>query len=236
MEGESRTHKSSLHRITIMNMKGGCGKSTIAINLSAYYATHGYVTALTDHDPQASSINWLRRRDENRPIIHGIDASKRQILTIRSDQLLSPAGTQISIIDTPAGIGLDDISLRKLLKNTDTLLIPVLPSPIDIHAAAHFIETLLIHGRVKVKGINIGIVANRVRPNTISYQLLQKFLNRLNIPFVASFNEAQNYVFANEKGLGIHELNKSRNVKDLEQWQILINWLDLKAAEIGNIQ
>ena len=216
-----------------MNMKGGCGKSTIAINLSAYYASHGYVTTLTDHDPQASSMNWLKRRDENRPVIHGIDASNREILTIRSNQLMPPAGTQISIIDTPAGIGLDDISLRKLLAKTDTLLIPVLPSPIDIHAAAHFIETLLIHGQVKVKGINIGIVANRVKPNTVSYRLLQKFLARLNIPFVASFKEAQNYVFANEKGLGIHELTKSRNVKDLEQWEFLINWLDSKAPQIG---
>ncbi len=219
-----------------MNMKGGCGKSTIAINLAAYYAAHGYITALTDHDPQASSINWLKRRDKSRPNIHGIDASNREILTSRSNQLLAPVGTQISIIDTPAGVGLDDISLRKLLEKTDTLLIPVLPSPIDIHAAAHFIETLLIHGQVKVKGINIGIIANRVRPNSVSYRLLQKFLSRLNIPFVASFKDAQNYVFANEKGLGIHELTKSRNVKDLEQWEFLTNWLDYKAAEIGYLQ
>ena len=44
-------------------------------------------------------------------------------------------------------------------------------------------------------------------------------------PF-SRLNEAQNYVFANAKGLGIHELNKSRNVKDLEQWEFLINWLN----------
>mgnify|MGYP000716472452 CR=1 FL=1 len=68
----------------------------------------------------------------------------------------------------------------------------------------------------------------------MSYQLLRKFLDRLNIPFIAKFNDAQNYVFANEKGLGIHELPRSRNVKDLEQWDYLINWLNQKGFEKYN--
>ena len=65
-------------------------------------------------------------------------------------------------------------------------MLPVLPSPIDIHACAHFIETLLIQGGAKENGLNfgdIGIVANRVKSNAISYRKLRKFLDRLGIPF-----------------------------------------------------
>ncbi|MEH6457505.1 MAG: ParA family protein [Cocleimonas sp.] len=226
-----------MHRITIMNSKGGCGKTTIATNLAAYYASNGNSTCLIDHDPQGSSMNWLNRRSENSPVIHGINAKHKDITSVNCQELQPPVGTQVTIIDSPAGIGLDIVTLRKLLENTDTLLLPVLPSPIDIHACAHFIETLLIQGGAKEIGVklgDIGIVANRVKSNTVSYQSLHKFLDRLGIPFVASLNDAQNYVFANENGLGIHELSKSRNVKDYGQWVKILSWLDRKAMEKRN--
>lgn len=224
-----------MHRITIMNSKGGCGKTTLATNLAAYYAKNGNHTCLVDHDPQGSSMNWLNRRSENSPLIHGIVAGNRDTSSVSFEHPQPPEDTQIAIFDSPAGVGLDKTTLRKLLENTDTLLLPVLPSPIDIHASAHFIETLLIQGGAKEKGLklgDIGIVANRVKSNAVAYQALRKFLDRLGIPFVATLNDAQNYVFANENGLGIHELNKSRGVKDHGQWDDLVNWLDKKALNI----
>ncbi len=223
-----------MHRITVMNSKGGCGKTTIATNLAAYYAKQGNATCLTDHDPQGSSLHWLNRRNEASPIIHGINAHHKTITSLDCEKLQPPVDTQISIVDSPAGVGLDTSTLKSLLKNTDTLLLPVLPSPIDIHACAHFIETLLIQGGAKEIGLkfsDIGVVANRVKSNTVSYRKLQKFLDRLGIPFVASLDDAQNYVFANENGLGIHELNKSRNVRDHEQWSVLLDWIDSKNTE-----
>jgi len=228
-----------MHRITVMNSKGGCGKTTIATNLAAYYAKQGNVTCLIDHDPQGSSLNWLNRRNEDSPTIHGINASNQDISSLDSEFLQPPVGTQVVITDSPAGVGLDTPRLRKLLENTDTLLLPVLPSPIDIHACAHFIETLLIQGGAKEIGLkfsDIGIVANRVKSNTLSYRSLRKFLDRLGIPFVASLDDAQNYLFANENGLGIHELYKSRNVKDYEQWSDLLNWIDHRTKEKLNLR
>ncbi len=133
-----------MHKITLMNSKGSCGKTTIATNLAAYYATKGYSTCLFDFDPQGSSAHWLSRRSENRPPIYGFVASNKKMSPVNSDQQQAPSDSQIAIIDTPAGIALDDATLKALVKNTDTLLMPVLPSPIDIHACAHFIEKLLI--------------------------------------------------------------------------------------------
>lgn len=225
-----------MHRITIMNSKGGCGKTTIATNLAAYYAQKGTHICLIDHDPQGSSMNWLKRRNGSNPPIHGIFANNsidKRITSMDFEYPQPPADTQVAIIDSPAGVGFDKINLRKLLEETDTLLLPVLPSPIDIHACAHFIETLLIQGGAKEVGLklgDIGIVANRAKSNTVSYRSLQKFLDRLGIPFVATLNDAQNYVFANQNGLGVHELSKSRNVNDQDQWGELLSWLDKKAS------
>ena len=48
-----------MHIITVINAKGGCGKSTIAMNLSAGLAQLGYRTLLIDMDPQAQVTQWL---------------------------------------------------------------------------------------------------------------------------------------------------------------------------------
>ena len=214
-----------MKRITLLNMKGGCGKTTMATNLAAFYADKGFITSLTDYDPQGSSINWLSRRSATLPKIYSLNGSCLAGSKItRSWQLQPPPDTQISIIDTPAGV--ENLDLNLLVNRSDIILIPVMPSQIDIHAAAHFIEALLIKGRAKQKGKKIGIIANRIQVNTASYSALERFLSHLDIPLVARFRGVQNYVFASEAGMGIHELPKNRTRKDLEQWSLLTTWIE----------
>jgi len=71
------TRQDNLDKVVILNTKGGCGKSTLATNLAAYYAKRGLVPSIMDHDPQGSSMAWLDRRSPDLPKIHGIAASKR---------------------------------------------------------------------------------------------------------------------------------------------------------------
>ena len=54
-------------RIVVLNPKGGSGKTTIAINLAAHYATRGLTPLLMDFDPQGSSMRWIRKRPPNLP-------------------------------------------------------------------------------------------------------------------------------------------------------------------------
>jgi len=208
-------------------MKGGCGKSTISTNLSAYYALKGYRTIIADYDQQGSSLDWLTRRDEDLPHIQGINASKVNLSITRSWQMKTQDNPQILIKDMPSGSNL--INLQSVLRKTDTLIIPVLPSTIDIHATTRFIEQLLIKGKIRSRNIKVGILANRVKKNSLAFRLLQRFLSRLEIPFVAQLNESQNYHFANQNGLGIHELSKSRKVTDKDQWDLLIQWIESNA-------
>jgi len=49
--------------ITLINAKGGCGKSTLAMNLAAALAGRGYQTLLIDMDPQAKLTQWLNAGD-----------------------------------------------------------------------------------------------------------------------------------------------------------------------------
>ena len=142
----------------------------------------------------------------------------------RSWQLRVPPETDVALFDTPAGI--DIYELASMLQERDTVIIPVLPSPIDIHAAAHFIGDLLTTGKARKRMIRLGVVANRVRKNTHSYHKLEKFLFSLSIPFITSIRDTQMYASAIEQGVGIAELQNSRNKQDKEQWSPLFRWLE----------
>jgi chromosome partitioning protein len=113
-----------------------------------------------------------------------------------------------------------------LVGNADKILVPVLPSDIDIHACARCITSLLLVAKVKRAENRLAIIANRVRRNTRMYQSLTRFLGTLDIPIVATLRDSQNYVRAAELGLGLHEMKHYQVSEDLQAWTPLLAWLD----------
>jgi len=216
---------SPVRQFLVINAKGGCGKTTIATNLASYYARQGRGTVLIDHDPQGSSMQWLSLRSSEVKPIHGVSAHRPVVSGVtRSFLLRIPDGAERVVLDAPAGV--QGHQLIELMREIDAILIPVLPSPIDIHAASRFIQDLLLVAKVRARNIRVGVVANRVRENTKVYQSLEKFLNSLNIPFVARLRDTQNYVRAAELGVGVHDLKRSGASQDQRQWEALIRWLE----------
>jgi chromosome partitioning protein len=212
-------------RISVMNTKGGCGKTTVATNLASYCAGEGYATALFDYDRQASSTRWLKQRKAGRPPIHGVAAFEPPPEGVtRSWQMRVPENTRYTITDTPAGYALFDVEDR--VAEADVILIPVLPSVIDIHSTADFIRDLLLVGKARAHNTRLAIVTNRTRIHTKAVEKLERFLQKLDIPVVARIRDTQHYVTAAERGLGIHELGERDARKDIESWSALLSWLD----------
>lgn len=200
----------------IINPKGGSGKSTLACNLASYYAHWDGHVALADMDPQKSSLSWLRSRPQESPSIMGVSASdKSMIVTPKTDYL---------IIDTPAAITKEEIP--NIISYADTLLIPVLPSAIDIQAAGLFIYQLLLKHRVSSINMNIAVIANRVRHNTVAYKSLTHFIGSLRIPFITSLRDSSNYLKSSEKGLGIFDMKTKSARRDMQDWSALTQWLE----------
>lgn len=211
-----------MRTIMLMNAKGGCGKTTLATNLACWFADQDGRVALADFDPQQSSMDWLEARAdyEGIPTIQGIDATREPVKPAR--------GTEYLIIDVPAGVHGKEIN--SMLRKVESLIIPVLPSQIDIRAVKRYLTELLDSGRVSRKQTRIAIVANRVRENTVAFHQLEEFLQQLDIPFLTSLRETQNYLRCAETGLSIFELAPSLVEKDLPQWDPVIEWLDSKKS------
>jgi chromosome partitioning protein len=213
-----------MQRIVVLNPKGGSGKTTLAINLAAYFAGRGDNTLLIDRDPQGSATRWLRKRKAPQPVITGIATFEHDARTTRSWQMRVPDGTQKIVVDSPAAV--EARLLPELTRDANKVIVPVLPSDIDIHAASRCIADLLLVAKIKRVENRIGVIANRVRKNTLMFQSLMRFLEKLEIPVIATIRDSQNYVRAAEQGVGIHEMKSYLVKEDMTQWETLLAWLE----------
>jgi len=211
-----------MRSIMILNSKGGSGKSTIATSIASYYATQGKKVLLVDFDPQASSLDWLAARPSGRSSITGIDGA--------SGHFRVPRSADYVVYDTPAAV--HGAELSAFLRRAQSIIIPVLPSPIDMRAATPFVQKVLDNGRVARKEARVALIANRCRENYNIYHQLDTYLRKVRkAPFISALRETQNYVRAADRGLGIFELPPYSVRKDLDQWDPIIRWLNSKRSQ-----
>jgi chromosome partitioning protein len=217
-----------MKRIVVLNPKGGSGKTTLAINLASYYATCQQKPVLMDFDPQGSTVRWVKKRQQAQAPIHVIAAFENDARTTRAFQMRVPPATTHVIVDTPAA--LSSPRMPDITRDADKIIVPVLPSDIDIHACSRCIRDLLLVAKIRREDDRIGVVANRIRRNTLTYQSLIRFLQTLGIPIITTIRDSQNYVRAAELGIGVHEMKSYIAREDVEQWVPLIDWLSKPAA------
>ena len=211
-----------MRHIMVLNSKGGSGKSTIATSLAAYYAGRAENVAHGDYDRQGRGRNSIARRPDNRPKVTGVAGFEDGFKSV-------PRNADLAIIDAPAGCY--GKQLTELVRHAETVVVPVLPSTIDILATSKFIDALLEVGKVERKEVKLAVVGNRVRDNTLISQDLDEYLGTLKMPYVTNLREAQNYVRAYTRGLGIHELPEYLAWPDWEQWKPLVSWLNSKRSQ-----
>jgi len=205
-----------MRHIMVLNAKGGCGKSTLATNIASYFANEGASVALADYDPQRSGLDWLARRPDNRPSIAAVAGFEDGLRH-------APRNADILVIDAPARS--HGTELTDLVKHAETIVVPVLPSTIDMQATTNFLDELKSVSKIERKQAKIGMVANRVRDNTLIFEELDEYLTKARVPYIATLREAQNYVRAYTRGLGIFELPEYLAWPDWDDWAPLTAWL-----------
>jgi chromosome partitioning protein len=129
--------------------------------------------------------------------------------------------------------------LQDLLARTQSILIPVAPSSIDVHATANFIKELLLVGHVRFRNIRVAVVANRVRSGKPVYAPLERFVSSLGIAFLGRVSDSDVYVEAAETGLGIFDLPADTCCAELREFQPIVRWVQgeepTAEAEVSNV-
>jgi chromosome partitioning protein len=121
--------------ISIVNQKGGAGKTTISINLAAALCYKKNKVLLIDADPQATASDWAAVRNAQAPFLV-IQMAKpvlhRDISSLRKDY-------DFVIIDGPPRSY--DVT-RSAILAADKVLIPVQPSGADLWATREIVTLL----------------------------------------------------------------------------------------------
>lgn len=204
-----------MRAVLVANPKGGAGKTTLATNLSGYFANQGKRTTLCDLDRQQSALRWMAFRDPALPAVTGYFAGNQISLNL-------PREADWVVVDAPAG--LQGYKLSDYLRAVDKVVVPLVPSVFDMAATEDFLNS--IRGEIRGQRKKVGIVAMRVDPRTKAASMLEEFLTHFDIPIVTYLRSTQNYVNVAAAGATLFDPPRAKHRRDLEQWVALTAWLE----------
>jgi len=218
-------------RILVINGKGGCGKTTIATNLAVAYAAKGRTVALIDQDGQGLSAYWAGLRPSRLPKVRALQTNGCRC---RIDDL-APRNVERIIVDGHAGDSYGE--LRSLVQQADVILVPIMPSAIDIQVGGRFITELLTHRRFRATPRSVGVLANRVQPNGDNHAKLARFLGCLGHPVVATLRDSPVYSDAFSAGRGVVDMRDNRAArKETPAWRDITAWVDAQPAPVSSFR
>ncbi len=211
-----------MRAVLVANPKGGCGKTTLAVNLAGCLASRGDGVILWDLDRQKSALEWLALRSPELPAIHSLTRDDAE-----------PSGKQRRkhdwlIMDSPAG--LRGKNLARAIKPVHKILMPIQPSLFDMAATRDFLAVLhdehllrkARHGQPQL----VGIVGMRVDPRTRAADALEVFLKQFDFPVLACLRDTQVYANAAFQGKSIFDLPHYLNERDVVEWAPVARWID----------
>jgi len=207
----------------VINPKGGAGKTTVATNLASYFASERIPCTLMDYDPQGSSLNWLRLRSPDLPKIHGANAAPSTFGRLRSFDMYVPPETRQLVIDAPAGTS--GVLLQEMLERSHSVIVPLVPSSIDLHATGNFLRELIAMRRMNADGVRLAVVANKVRRTMPAYPPLQELLDSLGLKLLGRLVDSDIYMKAAESGCGVFEVNAGLAVAECRQFTPIVEWV-----------
>lgn len=182
--------------ISVLNQKGGVGKTTLSIHIASTLALAGKSVLLIDADVQRSALDWAASREaESLFSVVGISTN-----TIHKEVKLLAEKYDYIIIDGPPRVY--DVA-KSTIAASDFILIPIQPSPYDVWSAKEVVDLV---NEVKstlslYKTINAAFVINRKIPNTIIGRDVEEALVQYGFPVLKN-NISQRVVYAETAARG----------------------------------
>jgi chromosome partitioning protein len=188
--------------ISVLNQKGGTGKTTVSIHLAHAFALRGFKVLLVDSDPQGSTRDWIAARNQEAPFsVIGLD---RPVIHLELPKLSK--GYDHVLIDGAPRVS--DLT-RSAILAADLVLIPIQPSPLDIWAAHEVVE-LIQEAKIYKPILEATFLVNRKIVNTAIAREVSEVLQGYPFP-VLKATVSQRVAFAESLNIGSTVLETAPN-------------------------
>lgn len=163
--------------VSLVNQKGGVGKSTITINLARAIQSEDVKVAVIDCDPQGTTTTWSKINKEQNG---GYFPVHKYDIKDLPDKLEEFKDYDVVIID--GAPRLEELAVE-IVKVSDIIVIPFTPSPNDVWATLSFVD--LVEERLKVKPeLKAMLLVNKIKTNTTIQNKAVAALSDLKIPIL----------------------------------------------------
>ena len=183
-------------KIAIANLKGGCGKSTLSLNLASGLMSRGS-TALLDADPQGTLEHWLKASVEGMPsVVNASKDVKQAINTAEND-------FEFIVVDCPPS--LESGHTKQVLQMVDILLIPVLPSPPDLWSSVHMVDAVKEAQQTNSQ-LQSYLVRNQVESRSALSKAMKQAIEFCGLPALkSSLSRRASYRWAALEGISVYQ-------------------------------
>jgi chromosome partitioning protein len=196
--------------ISILNLKGGSGKSTLSTNLAVAFSLDKKRVLLIDTDPQATSIRWAGERPEEQTTVNVISipdskALKKQVKGFVDDYdiIIMDGAPQLDVISSTS------------IAVSEVVLIPVSPSPYDVWATENIVQRIMSAKEV-FEELKAYFVINRDNPRTLLSKDTSEALNDLGLPtFKTKLHNRIAYADSALNGLSVLEWTDTKAKEEI---------------------
>jgi chromosome partitioning protein len=208
--------------LAVGNIKGGVGKTMLAVNIAVALMQHGRDVLLIDGDEQASAATFARVRADQPSLKNNFTTIQLHGAAIRQQMLHLTRKYDRVIIDVA---GRDTGSLRAALTVADVILIPFQPRSVDLWTASQM-SALVIEGRHVNEKLRACAMLNLADPqgsdNNVAGEALTMMVGVEALPVMVGRRKAFPNAFSN--GYSVLE-QKPRDPKAIQEIRRVVDAL-----------